>query len=239
MNTPAPTSTVHDGLRRDLARIVRRRVAPSDVEDVVQATLLEVLAARPRLEGGEELWYFSLFVARQKIADVHRRRARDERIACAAADGPLVAPAADAATDAWDLARWTERALPTSEDAGRTLEWMLREGEGEALSEIAEAERIAPVVVRQRVSRLRRLLRERWTREVGAVVVVVLLVAGAGAAWLGRRPVADRPAPARDALPAARVAPSASARSCDPPFVVDADGRRKYRIECVNAPSTR
>jgi hypothetical protein len=75
--------------------------------------------------------------------------------------------------------------MPRAPDARKTFEWMLREGEGESLEQIAEAERVAPTVVRQRVSRLRRFFREKRVREIAAFVVALALFVGSGTfMWL-------------------------------------------------------
>jgi hypothetical protein len=52
---------------------------------------------------------------------------------------------------------------------------MAREGEGEKLETIAEEENLPPARVRQRVSRMRRWMKERWAAELAAVAMLALL----------------------------------------------------------------
>jgi DNA-directed RNA polymerase specialized sigma24 family protein len=203
-------------LRSDLARAVRRKVDLSDVEDVVQATLMEVLACPRAPDGPEDLRRFVFAVAKQKVADLHRKRGRDRRLDWTASEAKTPPPV--------DLLRWAERVMPHAPDAKKTFEWMLREGEGETLAEIAEAERVAPTVVRQRVSRLRRFFRETRAKEIAAFVATLLLVIGVGmASWLLGRHEAEvtRPAPETAMQRAAQSTPapppSASAHSPAPP----------------------
>jgi hypothetical protein len=99
---------------------------------------------------------------------------------------------------------------------------MAREGEGEKLESIAAEANEPAARVRQRVSRLRRFLRARWTAELaaaaGAIVAVVLAVV-----WLlGRRsPPAPheepRPLvlPDLDPLARARIVRDRALRACD------------------------
>jgi DNA-directed RNA polymerase specialized sigma24 family protein len=220
----------------DLARVARRKVDRSDVDDVVQATLLEILSANETPATSEETRRFAFFVVRQKIADVHRRRARDQRI-----NTDLGAVTASASTtEPSDFVRWVHRIVPEKDAVERTLGWMVREAEGEALADIARAERMPATAVRQRVSRLRRLLRERWVRDVGAMALVLLTI---GLGWVLRRsPQADIAKTPDVSVVARATSTSASStpRSeergrdrCDPPYTIDPSGRRKYRLECL------
>ena len=76
---------------------------------------------------------------------------------------------------------------------------MNREGQGDKLAHIAAEERLPATQVRQRVSRMRRRLRQSWMREMAAVAAVTLL---ALMWWQSRssheeQPVAPRPDPER------------------------------------------
>jgi hypothetical protein len=75
-----------------------------------------------------------------------------------------------------DLLRWAEDELPSSADKD-TLEWMLREADGDKLEHIAEEAKLPAPRVRQRVSRLRRYLRRRWAAQLAAAGVVGLFLA--------------------------------------------------------------
>src|SRR5262245_46088203 len=66
-------------LRRTLSSMIRRRVPPVDAEDVVQAALLDALAAERLPEDPADLARFIVGIARHKIADYHRRSKRERR----------------------------------------------------------------------------------------------------------------------------------------------------------------
>src|SRR3954470_9835498 len=77
-----PPSTAKDSLgdpalRQSLQDFVRRRVPPSDVDDVVQTVLVDALAAEGRPREAEELRKWLLGIARHKVADCHRRAHRE------------------------------------------------------------------------------------------------------------------------------------------------------------------
>ena len=159
--------------RAALLAMVRRRVPPGEADDVVQSALAEAVAAtdRPLDPAGLRRWIWG--VARHKIADYHRR-ARRETVGDVPEQVAVPSPEAER-----DLLRWAVGELPPGADATRTFAWLLREGEGEKLEAIADDERLPPPQVRQRVSRMRRLLRARWAQLVaaGLAALVVYLVA--------------------------------------------------------------
>jgi DNA-directed RNA polymerase specialized sigma24 family protein len=189
-------------LRDALEAMIRSKVAPDDVEDVVQATLVDAFASQSAPKDAAELRKWVFGIARHKIAD-HYRGAR--RV-----DLPEEMPESEADSmpqEALDLARWVERALPESVRTHQTLERMSREADGEKLEVIAAEENLPAPRVRQRVSRLRRLLRERWFLATGMLVGVLFLTAGL-LMWNAERtppwiatPSAD---PSRDAIARAR-----------------------------------
>jgi RNA polymerase sigma factor (sigma-70 family) len=156
--------------RRALMQMVRRRVPESDAEDIVQSALAEALASRSAPPEADALRRFVWGIARHRVADYYRR-ARREKL-----DVPELA-GADAPHSEEDMLRWAARELPATKDAQRTLEWMLREGEGEKLEAIAQSEDVPAPRVRQRVSRLRRHLKERWAIELAALAAIGVLVA--------------------------------------------------------------
>lgn len=213
-----PLGTLADPcLHIELARSVRRRVDAADVDDLVQATLLEAMKAQALLHEREDLRRFVFWVARQKVVDWHRHRARER-------DRTLPAEELGAqAEPPTDLLRWALGVLPPGKANQETLSWLLREGDGETLAEIAAAEHVPAPLVRKRVSRLRRYFRQRWLKEAAAVAL--LLMAAMALLWRGRvrhsgidpDEVSDR-APVGDARPATsategrmQVAPNASA----------------------------
>jgi RNA polymerase sigma factor (sigma-70 family) len=218
-------------LRRDVEAAVRRRIRGDEAEDVVQATLADVLSASHVPEDPEEFRRFVFGVARNKVFDHFRRQKRhtDDYDAeqAEAPEPPL---------SARDILRWAEGELPDSESQS-TLEWMLREGDGEKLEHIARDARIPAPRVRKRVSRLRKLLRERWQAELMLAGLAVLLALFGALYWHlqgvdpqdvvkpeprvlpsaprslpSSRPAGEpAPAPAPSAAPAPSVAPAPSA----------------------------
>jgi DNA-directed RNA polymerase specialized sigma24 family protein/outer membrane biosynthesis protein TonB len=177
-NSPAQKENpIGPDLRAALVAMVRKRVPESDVEDIVQATLTEAVVSphAPRESDALRRWLFG--VAKNKVVDFHRRRGRESFDLPDVAGSP--APHQEA-----DLLRWAEKNLPPGEDAAKTLDWMLREGEGEKLESIAESEHVPAPRVRQRVSRLRRHFKENWKREVAMLAALGVLITVAIALWL-------------------------------------------------------
>jgi DNA-directed RNA polymerase specialized sigma24 family protein len=174
--TPSPANEPlgDPALRRALADFVRRRVPSGEVDDVVQTVLVEALAAPSRPRDPGELKRWLLGIARHKVVDLHRRSLREP---------PTELPDLEAAPppiEARALARWAEEQAGGTGEAQKTLAWMAREGEGEKLEAIAAEEKVPAARVRQRVSRMRRWMKERWTAELAAVAMLTML---ALAAW--------------------------------------------------------
>jgi DNA-directed RNA polymerase specialized sigma24 family protein len=183
--------TFDPDLRAALVAMVRKRVPACDVEDIVQATLAEAFGGQAPVDPeSQRRWLFG--VAKHKIADYHRRAGRETDVV---PDVPApAAPHAEA-----DLLRWAEQHLPEGDENKKTLDWMLREGDGEKLETIAEAENLPPPRVRQRVSRLRRHLKDHWQREVARLALVGIVL---GTAYLLlRRPEPPSPIVIEPAVP--------------------------------------
>jgi len=159
------------GLRREIEAVVRRRVRGHDADDVVQAALADVLSAARVPEDSEEFRRFVFAVTRNKVFDHFRRRVREVPEEAGHEPAVLEEP-----LPARDILRWAEGTLPDSE-AEHTLQWMLREGDGEKLEQIAREANLPAPRVRQRVSRLRRFLRERWAAELmlGTLALALLM----------------------------------------------------------------
>lgn len=154
-------------------KYARHRLPPGEVEDLVQNTLTEALIATnaPSEEADFRRWLHG--IARHKIADSYRRRGRQ----------PVPSPdvdqrAAEASPSTGELSQWIESELPKTDGAQATLHWLLREGDGESLDEIARDLDLPAPRVRQRVSRLRRHLHARWLA-LGAAGLLLLVGAGA------------------------------------------------------------
>ncbi len=182
--------------REALVAMARKRVPESDVEDVVQAALTEALVSKSRPEDPESLRKWIWGVARNKVADYHRRSRRETF------DVPEVAVDAAAHSER-DLLRWATRSLPKGKDAEETLEWLLREGEGEKLEAIAESANVPAPRVRKRVSRLRAHLREHWAKEAAALAALGIIL-GLAIYFLRKKPVEPI---AHDPLPVPTVSP--------------------------------
>jgi RNA polymerase sigma factor (sigma-70 family) len=168
VSTVMKTRVADPALRREVEAAVRRRVRGDEAEDVVQATFADVLSARTVPEEPEEFRRFVFGVARNKVFDHFRRQKRQG----AELDGDETA-APEPPLSARDILRWAEGALPDSE--AQTLEWMLREGDGEKLEHIARDAKLPATRVRKRVSRLRKFLRERWAAELMLAGLTALL----------------------------------------------------------------
>jgi DNA-directed RNA polymerase specialized sigma24 family protein len=156
-------------LRTALIAMVRKRVPESEVEDIVQQALAEAIESPHAPQDSESLRRWIFGVAKNKVVDYHRRAGRESFDLPDVAGSP--APHAEA-----DLLRWAERNLPDGAENQKTLDWMLREGEGEKLESIAASEKLPPPRVRQRVSRLRRHFKENWQREVALLAALGVIV---------------------------------------------------------------
>ncbi len=151
--------------RNALCSMVRKRVPERDVEDLVQSTLVEALSSATKPEEPEAMRKWIWGIARNKVADYHRRAKRETF------DVPEVgSDANDGAVN--DMLRWAMRELPEEKESQQTLEWLLREGDGEKLEAIAESAKIPAPRIRQRVSRLRRHLRTRWAADLAALAAI-------------------------------------------------------------------
>ena len=171
-------------IRRFLTDFIRKRVPPSDADDVVQVVLCDALAAPAPPEEREELRKWLIGIARHKVADFHRRTSReviietaDQEISSVPMEGravgsPELTPYES--VEARAMVRWAEEQAASTRDAKQTLDWMAREGEGEKLETIAAEENVPAARVRQRVSRLRRWMKERWLAELAAVAAIAL-----------------------------------------------------------------
>ena len=209
MTTIATLGLADPTLRLELARTVARRIDPADVDDVVQSTLAEALTSQALPRAEEEIRRFVFAILRHKVADWYRRRGREARPI------ELSAQVTEPMDASLDLLRWAEREVPPG--GKRTFDWMMREGQGETLAEIAVTDGVPAVVVRQRVSRLRRLLRTRWAHALAAVGALAVL------ALLYRKPA---PIPiATDLVPTPPSHPEPS----EPPFVPAFHRRRLPR----------
>jgi len=152
-------------LRKTVAAMVRRRVPAGDVEDLAQTILCEALAAPGLPSDPAELRRFVAGIARHKVADFHRRTRRHDS---SDVDQLEVDPAP---VEARQLLASIVASVSSSVRERETLEWLVREHDGEQLRTIAEDAGLPAPAVRQRVSRLRRVLRAQWSHALALLVV--------------------------------------------------------------------
>jgi DNA-directed RNA polymerase specialized sigma24 family protein len=181
---PRHASLADPRIRRLLEDSIRGRVPATEVDDLVQATLTDALASPNAPDEAEALRKWVCGIARHKVADYYRRTKRERPGPEPDAAEHLEAPSAP--HSAKDLLRWAEREMPGGDGSQQTLEWMVREGEGEKLESIAAEDRVPAPRVRQRVSRWRRYLRERWAAELAAVAVLAIGLGVGVWAWRHR-----------------------------------------------------
>lgn len=179
-------------LHQSLSAVLRRKVPHADVEDLAQTTLCEALEAERLPDEPGELKKFVLGIARHKAADHHRRAFRSPVMLAEAADP--VAPSLGNEVEARALLGRIAESVANDHREQETLDWIVREHEGEPLGEIARTEKVEAPAVRQRVSRLRRMLRARYA----GVLVLLLGLGGLGYEASRARPEAILVDPAVD-----------------------------------------
>ncbi|HEX8792981.1 MAG TPA: sigma-70 family RNA polymerase sigma factor [Polyangiaceae bacterium] len=210
MSSPRLVARLADpDLTARLSHFVRTRVPEDDARDIVQATIADALAADEHPEGDEDIVRWVFGICRHKLVDWFRRMRREVPRDLEANEDAV--PAESVPTSAMDLMRWARKELPPGKENEQTLEWMLREGDGEKLESIAAEANLPAPRVRQRVSRLRRYYKKKWAAQAAAVAAL-LLVALAIAFALRKKDqnqVAPRPEPSfvPSALPPAPVGP--------------------------------
>jgi RNA polymerase sigma factor (sigma-70 family) len=183
-----------------LSHFVRARVPEPAVEDIVQSTLTEALDAEQHPDGDEDIVRWVHGICRHKVIDWFRRSRREVPRDLESGEEAPVAAAESAPQSAMDLLRWAQKELPAGEENAKTLEWMLREGEGEKLETIAAEANVPAPRVRQRVSRLRRYYKARWAAQTAALAAL-LLIALAIALSLRHRHEEVAPAPGPSLVP--------------------------------------
>ncbi len=198
-----------------LFRFVRARVPESEVEDIVQATLSDALQADQHPEHDEDIVRWVWGICRHKVVDWFRRMRREVPRDL---EGDDAVPAESAPTGAMDLMRWARKELPEGKENEQTLEWMLREGEGEKLESIAAEANVPAPRVRQRVSRLRRYFKARWAAQTAAVAALLLVSLAIFLALRGKKEeVAPRPEPSFE--PSSMPTPPPTAPQSLPPLL--------------------
>lgn len=196
-------------LRRNLTAMLERRLPREDVDDVAQTVLCDALQAERIPADPIELRKWLAGIARHKVADFHRSRARTSARTDRLDDEGAVEPESPPAPlEAREVLANVIDETKTARDR-ETLGWLVREHSGDRLADIAKEAGLPSPVVRQRVSRLRRALRKRWA----AALAFVFLVGGlAGGAYTfstdGSGGVAIAPDPSVATPPVVAAAPS-------------------------------
>jgi DNA-directed RNA polymerase specialized sigma24 family protein len=169
------------GVRATLVSLVRRKVPEREVEDIVQDTIADALASSARPSEQRSLRNWLGGIARNKVVDFHRRASREDLGAVPEKVEPSPEP-----HESWDLKEWAEKRLPAGPNAEKALGWMLEEADGEKLERIAERENLPPEAVRQRVTRLRRHLRDTWAAEIAVLLAAGVLAFAFFLGWTAR-----------------------------------------------------
>lgn len=211
-----------------IQRFVRRRVPAMEVDDLVQTVLVHALASKSAPDGDEELRKWLVGITRHKVADFHRKGGRVKHVELSdQLEGAEVAP-----HSAREWVDWVEKHTADNPEAKRTLDWMAREGAGEKLAHIAEDAKVNPTQVRQRVSRMRRWMKQQWAAEIAAVAAIVILAIVAWRLLREPEPVAN-PDVIPDVVPIPEVRPEMKrAQELREAAEVDC-GREAYR-ECLD-----
>lgn len=178
-----------------IERFVRRRVPQMEVDDLVQTVLVHALASERAPDGDEELRKWLVGITRHKVADFHRKGGRVKHVELSEhLEGAEGSP-----HSAREWVDWAEKHTGDNPEAKRTLDWMAREGAGEKLAHIAEDAKVNPTQVRQRVSRMRRFMKQQWAAELAAVAAIVILAIVAWRLLREPEPVANPVVP--DVIP--------------------------------------
>lgn len=155
--------------RASLHAYVRRRGLGDTADDVVQTVLCDALTVEAVPERSSELPRFVTGIARNKVVDEQRRRARWKRAELS--DDP----GTPSSEEARDLLRRIEQDVVEPEER-RALSWLVREHQGDSLYLLALEQSLEPSTLRQRICRLRKSLRARY-------LAPLLLVLGLGGGY--------------------------------------------------------
>jgi DNA-directed RNA polymerase specialized sigma24 family protein len=155
--------------RRSLDAYIRRRGLSDSADDLVQTVLCDALAAPAVPDRSSELPRFVTGIARNKVVDEHRRRARWKH---AELPDDLEAPRA---AEARAVLRRIDDEVVEPEER-RALSWLVQEHAGDSLYLMALEQALAPTTLRQRICRLRKSLRARY-------LAPLVLALGLGYGW--------------------------------------------------------
>lgn len=141
---------------------IRARVAPADVEDVVQEVLLALHGARHTWRAGQPVTAWLHGIARYKVADHFRRlyRAAEHEIHDEYSYETFAAPITNTPEEKHDLASMLEALTPRQ----RAL-LTLTKVEGRTVLETADTLGMTPSAVKVAVHRLLKMLKSRHGEE--------------------------------------------------------------------------
>ncbi len=166
-------------LRVAVTRLLRRKLPAQEVDDAVQTVLTEALAAPEIPDTREAASRWLLGIARHKAVDFFRKRRElptDE----------VPAAAVQMDHEERDFVRFM--LAEVSGDQSPLVDVLLREADGEKLEHLAAEAGIAAPTLRQRVSRLRRFLREKRALELALVAAALVALAFAFARYRAGKP---------------------------------------------------
>jgi DNA-directed RNA polymerase specialized sigma24 family protein len=166
-----------EDVRASISSTIRRAVPASDADDISQGVFCDALEATTLPKNRLEIPFWLVGIARHRVADYFRRRPREVLGLTPEGSTP---PATFESREALDH---VAARLRNDADAKKTLEWMVLEHDGVPFKTIARREKLSPAAVRARVYRLRTRLR----RELGYLLVGILLALGVGAALHARQ----------------------------------------------------
>ncbi len=196
------------GLRAAVQRLLRRKLPAQEVDDAVQTVLAEALSAAEVPDSREAAGRWLLGIARHKAVDFFRRRRE-----VPTEDVPTVAVEMD--HEERDFVRFM--LADVSGEHAPLVDVLLREADGEKLEHLAAEAGIAAPTLRQRVSRLRRFLREKRALELALVAAVLAAMAIAISRWPSGRP---------------RLLPEIVAPQVDAPVARAREWRERARGSC-------
>jgi DNA-directed RNA polymerase specialized sigma24 family protein len=173
--------------------MVRRRVPERDVDDVIQEVLCDALASDVPATSPRDVARWVMAIARHKIADYHRRSSREPLVGGwpapggARFPGPIEPSASDSEVEDRELLALALKEAAREPRGPETLDWIVRELEGETLVEIARRDDVGAAAARQRVSRLRKRLR--------AALLCAAMLSVVGVAWWSSRDAFEEATP--------------------------------------------
>lgn len=174
---------VEPGVRDSLLRYAERRLPRADAEDVVQQALCDAMQSEGQSLSAPEQRRWLMTIVKRRVIDWFRAR----RLTAPVEESTAMTTPEEAII-ARDLLRRIDEDV--NSEGRRTLDWMMREHDGESLQSIAEEQRFTATALRQRIHRLRVSLRAHHY----AAAFALLLALGIVAARAHHEEIAAEPA---------------------------------------------